>query len=186
MKKDFSKDDWNKEYQYFLESDRSTPPSDVTAFIKRTLHDELNPPIWKVFCKLFAIHFIAGVITLFFCPQLGVTIHKENDFLLSFFSSFGSYGCMLACGAVFLGGTGLVAAFLLRTHEVRAIRKTPLLQWALLVFLSLGFFLSVGEVEHTIPASLIAAWSLGALLGGFFSFRLGWLLRGHVKNYLLS
>jgi hypothetical protein len=186
MKDKISSGDWNKEYQYFLESPRQAPRADFTSFIKRTLHEDLNPRAWKVFSKLFVIHFISGTITLFFCPQLGVGFHRENSFLFNLFLGFGEYGCMVACGALFLGSTGLIAALLLRSQEIRVIRKTRALQLALLAFLSLGFFLSFQEAERALPISLMVAWIVGACLGGFFTFQLGWLLRGRIKHHLLS
>lgn len=183
MKDKFSS--WDKEYQTFLESTPVKPSVDMTSFIKKSLHADLNPSAFKVFSKLFIIHFVSGAITLFFCPQLGVTIHPSNNFLLSFFAGFGEYGCMVACGALFLGGTGLVAALLLRTQEIRVIRKTRALQWALLAFLSLGFFLSVRESEHAISLSLIATWVVGALFGGSFTFQLGWIVRDRIRHHLI-
>lgn len=186
MKDKFSSEEWSKEYRYFLESPRSAPSIDVTSFIKKSLDEDLNPRAFKVFSKLFVIHFISGAITLFYCPQFGVSIHGKKSFLLSLFSGFGEYGCMVACGALFLGGTGLVAALLLRSQEIRVIRKSRTLQWALLAFLSLGTFLSVREAEHAIPLSLIAAWVAGALFGGFFTFQLAWFARNRIRHYLLS
>lgn len=186
MNEKISSEELSKEYRYFLSSQRSLPSIDVTSFIKKSLHEDLNPGTFKVFSKLFAIHFISGVITLFYCPQLGVSLHPEESFLLGLFSGFGEYGCMVACGALFLGGTGLTAALLLRFPEIRVIGRSRTLQWALLAFLSLGVFLSVRESEKAIPFGLISAWVGGAFLGGFFTFQLGWLVRGRVRHYLLS
>lgn len=185
MKDKFSLEDWNSEYQYLLDSEEVVPPHHLTSLLKKSFHEDLNPPAWRVFCKLFVIHFIAGAITLYFCPQLGVSIHAKNGVLLSLFQSFGEYGCMIACGAVFLGGTGLTAALLLRSVEIRVIRKTRILQWGFLAFLSLGLFLSIKESEITIPFSLSLTWLIGALTGGFFTFQFGWFVRAKVRQHLL-
>lgn len=177
--------DWDKEYQLLLESPRTSPPRELNTRLKKFAHDDLNPPAWKVFCKLFAIHFVAGTVTLFFCPQLGFSIHPRETSLFSFLLKLGEFPCTVLCGAIFLGATGLVAALLLRSPEIRAIKKTRALQWALLSFLSLGFFLSLKEAETHIPLGLAAIWVLSALVGGFFSFQLGWLVRGKIKAHFL-
>ena len=177
-------DDLRKEYRFFLESPRSNPPSEVSTRIKQSLRDDLNPAAFKVFCKLFAIHFISGTLTLFLCPQLGITLGGDEASFLTLFTKLGEYGCAVACGAMFLGGTGLIAAFLLRSQEVRVIKQTRALQLVLLAFLSLGFLLSVGENERAIPFGLMTAWVAGALLGGVFTFQLGWLVRDRVRHSL--
>jgi len=186
VKDKFSIEDWNKEYQYLLDSRRISPPAHLTSSLKKSFHDDLNPAVWAVFGKLFAIHFISGAITLFFCPQLGVNLHGKDGMLLDLFRGFGEYGCNLACGALFLGGTGLIAALLLRSQEIRAIKRTRALQWAFLAFLSLGLFLSIREEETAISFGLVTAWLLGALSGGFFTFQIGSFVRQRVKHYLLS
>lgn len=185
MKDKFSIEDWNKEYQYLLSSEPISPSANLTSDIRKTIRDDLNPAVWRVFGKLFAIHFISGAITLFFCPQLGVNLHGKNGMLLNFFSNLGEFGCNLACGALFLGGTGLVAALLLRSQEVRAIKRTRALQWAFLAFFSLGIFLAVREEETAISFGLATTWLLGALSGGIFTFQMGSLLRERIKQYVL-
>lgn len=181
-KRNSSSQDWNEEYSFLLKSPKMTPPGRVGVDVKRAIHAELNPSAWSVFCKLFAIHFVSGTVTLVFCPQLGFQIHETARTLLVFLSRFGEYGCMLVCGALFLGSTGFFAAFLLKPQEVRAIRKSRGLQWAFLSFLSVGFFLAVREQEHSLPLALIAAWSAGALFGGFFVFRVSYSVRMRLQQ----
>jgi len=182
MNKETSREELIQEYRLLLESPKSAPPSELSAFLKKQVATELNPTAQAVFLKLFAIHFISGAITLLVCPQFGIVLTERSHALLSLFLGFGEYGCMLVCGAVFLGGTGLVAALLLKAQEVRAIRRSKGLQWALLAFLSVGFFLAFREQERAIPIGMAVTWLLGALLGGVSVFGLSYELRRRLRQ----
>lgn len=177
--------DWNEEYRLFLDSPRRMPPREFSSDIKKAVGTELNPAHWLVLTKLFAIHFVSGTVTLIFCPQFGIGVHAQSELLYGIFRWLGEYGCMIACGAFFLGTTGFFAALLLRVQEVRVIRKSRGLQWALLSFISVGFFLAFQEQEMAIPAGLVVAWIIGALLGGSSVFGLGYLLRSRVRQHVV-
>jgi len=176
------KSNWNDEYKMFSEGTPKTPPKHLTVPFKKAVLKELNPSLQLVFAKLFAIHFISGTLTLFFCPQFGFAFHGTDGPLLAAFLRLGEYGCMIACGGLFVGATALVAALTLKAPEVRAIKRSRWLQWALLAFLSLGFFLSFREQESTIPLGLAAAWMTGALAGGISVFQGTYFLRMYVKE----
>lgn len=175
---------WNDEYRFFLDSPGSTPPKEFSSQIKKTVHTELNPPRLFVIIKLFAIHIVSGAVTLFFCPQFGLTFHTQSDFLYGAFRWLGEYGCMIACGAFFLGATGLAAAVVLRAQEVRVIRKSRGLQWILLSFISVGFFLAFQEQERAIPLGLVVAWIAGAFLGGLSVFGFSYSLKSRFRTQI--
>lgn len=176
--------DWNEEYRLFLDSPRRAPPREFSSQIKKAVDAEFNPARWLVLGKLFAIHFVSGLVTLLFCPQFGITFLGRGEALYGVFRWLGEYGCMVPCGAFFLGTTGLLAALLLKVGEVRVIRKSRGLQWALLSFISVGFFLSFQEQEMAIPGGLILAWIVGALTGGVSVFQVIYLLRTRLRNRL--
>lgn len=177
--------EWNEEYRLFLDSPRRMPPGEFSSDIKKAVSTELNPAHWRVLTKLFAIHFISGAVTLIFCPQFGIAFHAQSESLYGVFRWLGEYGCMIACGAFFLGTTGLFAAMLLKVQEVRVIRKSQGLQWALLSFISVGFFLAFQEQESAIPAGLVVAWIVGAVLGGSSVFGFSYLLRSRVRQHVV-
>lgn len=182
MSKKLSPEDWNQEYRAFLDSPKSHTPAELTTLIKKQVEREFNPSGSSVFFKIFLIHFVSGVSTLFVCPQFGIMLTKKSHSLLNLLPGLGEYGCMLFCGAFFLGVTGLISALLLKRQEVRAIRKSKGLQWALLTFLSVGFFLAFQEQEHSIPLGLAATWAVGGLLGGISIFRVSYELRSRLRR----
>jgi len=181
MKENDRQRDWLREYHAFESASKVRPPAVLSREIKSIFWGDLNPSVARVFAKLVVIHFVAGTLTLLFCPQFGIALFERTHALIEFFLHFGEHGCMIACGAIFLGSTGLVAGFLLRLEEIRVIRKTKFLQLALLALLSLGCFLAFSEQERAMPIGLALAWLVGSVAGGFFSIQLGWKLRLHTR-----
>ena len=177
--------DWNEEYRLFLDSPRRTPPREFSSDIKKAVSTELNPAYLLVLSKLFAIHFVSGTVTLLFCPQFGIAIHAQSESLYGVFRWLGEYGCMIACGAFFLGATGFFAALLLKIQEVRVIRKSRGLQWTALAFVSIGCFFAFQEQEMAIPGGLLAAWTLGAFAGGSSVFGVGYLIRSRIRRHVV-
>ncbi len=181
MKEKRASSNWNEEYRFFVDSPAAPPPDHLTRHFKKSVSREFNPSHSLVFAKLFAIHFISAALTLFFCPQLGFAVHGKSELLFDVFLRLGEYGCMLACGGLFLGATAFTAAFSLRLPEMRAIRNSRGLQWGLLALLSVGFFLSFREQESVLPLGLVLTWVVGALLGGVSVFHFGYWVRSRLR-----
>jgi hypothetical protein len=98
---------------------------------------------------------------------------------MSFFMRYGDVACQIACGALFLGLSILVASFFLRPEEVKVIRKNRLTQIAALLGLSLGAFVCAGG---DVLSSLTLAWVFGALGASLISLELGWVVRRALKR----
>ena len=173
MKHSLSTQEWIKEFEEFLGVQPQLPPEHLSQSILSYVHSDLNPSPWKVFSKLSLIHALVGGITLLFCPQFGLSLWDGMG-MMHIFMKWGEQVCMLACGAVFMAGSLLVASLGLRVEEIRVIRKTELLQISILGLLSLGAFLCLGL---NIVLSLAAFWFLGSLFGGIITLELGWKLR---------
>lgn len=162
-----------KDYADFLSSANHSVPFLVSERILRQVSRELNPPAGGVFLKLVFIHFAIGVFSLGFCPQFGVSLTSSMGFM-HYLMQVGETVCMLGCGAFFTGVSLLAATFILRSEEVRVLRRNHLAQIGSLGTLSLGAFLCLGG---EIVASLGAIWMLGAILGGAASLQVGWYFR---------
>lgn len=169
--------DWSEEFRFFLDTDGSTPPKILASKVKGSVLTDLNPAFWIVSLKLLAIHFVSGAATLLVCPQFGWSFKGETRFLVELFNGLGEHGCLFACGALFMGATGLISALLLRPQDVRAIRASRGLQWVLLALFSAGVLLSFFEQEASIAQGLVVAWLLGAVTSGAGLFQLVSYLR---------
>lgn len=173
MKKTPSPQEWIQEFNEFISADPIQPPKQVSNSVLSRIHADLNPSSWLVFTKLAAIHGIVGFITLLFCPQFGLGL-TDGMGLMALFMRFGQQACMLGCGAVFMSGSALAASLILRPEEVRAIKRTELLQISGLALLSMGVFIYAGA---GVVVSLGLFWILGSVVGGLGTFELGYRLR---------
>ncbi|MCC7442672.1 MAG: hypothetical protein IT285_13640 [Bdellovibrionales bacterium] len=162
------------EFREFMSAEERTPPPGVTETILSRVRADLNPSAARVFSKLLAIHSVTAAVTLSFCPQFGFRLLGEGMGLMHVFMAFGTYGCMVACGALFTGLSLLLAAFILRGEEIRKIRDNRLLTLGALTLLSLGFFIMV---DAEIVFSLAVTWFAGALIGSWLTLELGWMIR---------
>ena len=182
MKKSQTPTDWIKEFHEFISAEAVTPPQALSESVAARIQGELNPPLLSVFLKLSGIHAVLGAVTLAFCPQFGFAL-TSGPGLMGPFMALGEQGCMVGCGAVFMGGSLLAASLVLKSDEVRAIRRTELLQISLLALLSLGVFVCAGV---GVVAGLGLFWLLGSVVGGLGTFELGWALRRNLRARLYA
>ncbi len=163
-----------QEFEEFVKGAPVVPHPSAKLDLSSTVHRDLNPSPYVVFSKLLAIHFATAVLTLSICPQFGIRLLGDGMGLMHYFMSFGTYGCLVACGAFFTGTSVLAAGLLLRGEELRKIRQNRWLELGTLVLLSLGFFV-MKDAELIFGITL--AWTLGALLGSLAVLELTWMLR---------
>lgn len=163
-----------KEFAEFMSTKGSTPPQALSEAILARVQTDLNPSALRVFSKLIAIHATTAVVTLSVCPQFGFRVFGQGMGLMHYFMAFGTYGCMIACGAFFTGMSLLIAALVLRAEEIRKIHQNRILSLGAVTLLSLGFFIMV---DADILLSLALTWFVGAMLGSWITLEVGWTLR---------
>ncbi len=164
------------ELREFVQAVPVAPSQGLSDSILSRVHRDLHPSFLALFLKLSAIHAIVGGVTLAFCPQFGLGLTAGMG-LMGFFMRWGEQACMVGCGAVFMGGSLLIASLVLRPEEVRAIRKTELLQVGMLALLSIGSFVCTGAA---VVVSLGLFWILGSIVGGLGTLELGWAFRRQI------
>ncbi len=163
----------NSDYTAFLAAKEIPPPPRLTQEILTQVQRDLNPPLWRVFTKLGALQLGVGGIVLMFCPQFGTNLFSGMG-LMTPFMRFGDIGCMIGCGSVFLGASGLLGALIFSTAELGVIRKSRLLQLSSMVLLSGGAFVCLAGDQLL---TLGLAWVFGGLVGGLATMELGWFAR---------
>ncbi|MBC7690869.1 MAG: hypothetical protein H7222_03815 [Methylotenera sp.] len=170
-----------QEFEAFLKTEAVSVPATLSESIFFRIEKNLNPNPWLIFSKLAGIHLGVGALTLSICPQFGVRFFGSGLGVVKLFFHLGTYGCMMACGAFFVGASVLVAASLLSRDELRKLRAHPWLQLSSVVLLSLGGFI-MADAEILIGFAF--AWALGSLLGGFTALQVGWYFRASSMSYL--
>ena len=164
---------WGKDFAEFHSIEATEVPSQLSEKVLGRIHAELHPSPFLVFGKTTAIHLLAGLVTLLFCPQFGVSF-TSNMGVMGYLMRFGESVCMLGCGALFMALSLFIASFALKPEEVRTLKGSELFQLAGLSALSLAVFICAGA---EVVFSLGIIWFAGAVLGGILSLEAGWILR---------
>lgn len=165
MNKNVNKnEEWLNDYNDFL-SCECQPPQGTSDQVLRNIGKLIKPSPYSVFSKVLGIHAVIGVLSLSICHQFGLNPFNTNSSLADWFMTAGGHHvCMILCGVISIALSILAAGLFLTIEEVRAFRKTEVLQFLTLGILTLGAFVLFGA-EVTI--GLGGLWFLGLLLGGF-------------------
>ncbi|MCO4795310.1 MAG: hypothetical protein KC493_16445 [Bacteriovoracaceae bacterium] len=174
-------DKLQKEWEEFKSHDAKEVPENLEVKLKGSILSKLNPKKSLLFAKLALVQSFIGTLTLLFCPQFEFSL-TANDKLYHFFhNQFGHYGCMVACGALFLGSGMIFAGLILNEDEIRGIKKSRSLFIAAVTGASMTVFLLVGAKFYL---DLTLFWVLGTLLGGLLSFETSsWIKIKALKSF---
>lgn len=167
--------EWLNDYQDFLSSENVKVPSEVNSNILSKMQQLLNPSAWNVFFKLLGIHLVTGFLSLSICHQFGLNPFNTERSLADWFMKVGGHHfCMLGCGTLFVGVSILAAGYFLTLEEIKALKRTELLQNLSIGLISLGMFTAFG-VEFVL--SIAGLWLLGGLIGGYVATTAVWKLK---------
>ncbi|AGH95944.1 hypothetical protein [Pseudobdellovibrio exovorus] len=165
-------DKWLQDYQDFLDAEQTPVPPDQTTAVFSKINPLLKPNALFVFSKILGVHLVTGFLSLAVCHQFGLNPFQTQYSLADWFMKVGGHHfCMLGCGLTFVSISLLFSGYFLTLEEIKALKRTELLQNLTLGLISIGIFLSFG-VEMAL--SIGALWLLGALLGGFIATTLVW------------
>ncbi|HLB58639.1 MAG TPA: hypothetical protein VJL87_00955 [Bdellovibrionota bacterium] len=164
---------WTTEFVEFVSTPSIEPPTRISEDVFTHVKQALNPSPFKVFIKISLIHLIMGTLTLLFCPQFGVSPFKGIG-LMAIFMHLGPIGCMISCGALFLGTSMLTASLILRPEEIKILRKGTIFHLLVLSLFSMAILICA---RAEIALGLGTAWLLGSTLGGTSTFEIGWMIR---------
>lgn len=157
------------------------PPAEVSKRLLQQVHARMTPSFLKLLPKILILHLLSAVLSLSICEQFGFRLIGEGPGLMGTFASLGTYGCMAACGFVFLGLSLLLCGLFLEFEDLSFLRKRRFAVVGVLSFASLLSFLA-GQGFVVIGSAL--AWGAGSMLGGLAILEAAsWLrLRLHIKR----
>lgn len=166
---------WLIEYEAFLNEDSTPVPKDATEKVFVRMQDLINPSAAIVFFKVFLIHLAVGFLSLRICHQFGMNpFNTESSLADWLMAMWGHHICMIVCGTLFLSASILSAGYFLSIEEVKALRRTEVLQTAGLAFFSLIVFAAFGT---EIALGVAGLWLFGALAGGFIATEVVWVMK---------
>lgn len=161
-------------YESFIQGEDKTAPQHLKQNILNAIGADLKISPAQTWLKFSAIHAVIGAISLLFCPQFNLSLSGKKDLYHYFHQTLGHEGCMLVCGAIFLGTGALASVVLMRQAEVQLVRRSLMMAFLLLAFVSLGLFFSFGA---QIYLDLATPWLLGAVFGGASTFKVSGIVK---------
>ena len=127
----------------------------------------LNPAIWMVFAKFFSIETAAGFATLLVCPQFNISFGSHNALFHSLHSTLSPFLFFIVCGIFFVLLGAALAGLILSRDEIRAVKKTKYIYYAVYSLTAYIIFVTLGAEVFLMSA---IAWILGAIAGNFIGF----------------
>lgn len=166
---------WLEEFSQFVHSDSSVVPSHLTERVQGKMKPLLQPNSFSVFGKVLGIHLGVGLVSLAFCHQFGLNPFQTEFSLDNWFMKVGGHNfCMVACGFLFVALSLLAANYWITIEELKALKRTGLLQALSIGLVSLALFYFFGGEMMLGMAGL---WLLGGLLAGFLANQVSWKVR---------
>ena len=163
------------DYQEFLAADGEKIPQTVKDQVFRRISKLMNPSAVIVFFKVLAIHLVVGFFSMSICHQFGMNPFNTERSMSDWMMSVGGHrACMAGCGVVFIGLSLFAAGYFLTIEEVKALKKTELLQTLALGVISLGLFVAFGA---EMAVGIAGLWLLGGLIGGVAATQAIWKLK---------
>lgn len=163
-----------KEFSLFLKGNLEPPPA-ISQRIFSYVHAALNPSIpWTVF-KVFLFHVLGSAVTLFFCPQYGISFIGSSQGIMPYIIKIHPAFCFVACGFIWMIGGQLLSYFLLTIDEKRVMGGY---RWGFgfaAIGMSLLMFGCLGQLNFDLWLGL---WILGAVsIVIFWNWRIDFQLR---------
>jgi Na+/melibiose symporter-like transporter len=164
----------NHDYESFIQGEEKSAPDQLKQNIFNKIENDLKVTPALTWVKFSAIHAFIGALSLLFCPQFNLSLSGKKDLYYFFHQTLGHEGCMIVCGAIFLGTGALASVFLLKQAEIYMVRRSLMMAFLLLAIISLGLFYIFGA---QIYFDLATPWLLGAVVGGASTFKVSGILK---------
>lgn len=167
---------WESEYQEFLQTEPEQPAATMSRRIADRVRHDLQPTALRVFITMLVTYSLTGAFTLFFCPQYGI---GRDLGVMSIFMRLGHHGCLLACGAFFLGSGTLMLLAVLRPEELRVAYRFQVWQIPAAALLLQALLSQIGSAQ---PLHASIFWLIGSSLGGLLVLQVGWFISESLSN----
>lgn len=171
-----NEENWNAEFQEFLELRPEKMPTDRSSAIHQWVKRDIQPAKTLIFLKILILHSVTGTLSLAMCNQFGMNPFKTSFSLMKYFHHFGDSGCMIFCGMLFVGISAFWCSWILRPDELRVLKQSAIFQTIGLGLVSLLVFTLVGT---PVMQGMFAFWLVGGIIGGGLSIETVYRLRHH-------
>ena len=152
----------NDELFDFISNEEKVPPQ-LDKSTRELISTAIN---FKVTLIKFFISMVVGLlITLFLCPQFGISLSNDHQSFSHFIMELGPTVCGAYCGAVFFAGGSLATSLVLRRNEIWWIHRYRLrlfLPFAALTMWGLMFLSGNSADPHFSSTHYHVSWLISA------------------------
>ncbi len=172
-----------QEYDFFCngESNQLQPKIASHSAIHEKILWDLKYGAWVSGAKVMLAQAFTGTASLLLCPQFHLGLTSQKYVVHTFHHTLGPAGCMLACGAIFLGSGALLGMLLLRQDEIQRLRFSFIGTFLLIALFAIFTFIVLGA-EVYFKEGLW--WVLGAFMTPAIIFIIDKSIRGKTPAYL--
>jgi len=156
-----------REFADFIETAQKAPGERLDAAVLGRVRTDLGPALWKIYTKFSLIETTAGLLTLTICPQFGLGLAPDNQFLHALHSSTPPALFYLLCGLFFVIFGAALGGLILNRAEISRVGSSKYLYFAIYSVSSYLIIVTLGP-EAFVVSSLV--WILGAVLGSILGF----------------
>ena len=173
----------NKDYLEFCDEVSNHPHNSIHTdqVIHRKILWDLKYGAWISGAKIMLAQCLTGAASLLICPQFHLGLTSQKYVMHTFHHSLGPEGCMVACGAIFLGSGALLGMLLLRRDEIQRLRFSFIGSFLFIALFAIFTFIILGA-EVYFKEGLW--WILGAFVTPTLIFLIDKSIRGKTLDYL--
>ncbi|MBI2521040.1 MAG: hypothetical protein HYV97_11500 [Bdellovibrio sp.] len=172
-----------QEYLSFCNEVQNPPYQEIGSnqIVQAKILWDLKYGAWVSGAKVIFAQVLTGAASLLLCPQFHLGLTSQKYVVHTFHHSLGAEGCMVACGAIFLGSGALLGILLLRKDEIQRLRFSFIGSFFLIALFAIFTFIVLGA-EVYFKEGLW--WILGAFSIPSLIFILDKNIRGKTPVYL--
>ncbi len=168
---------WFAQFTDFMNTNVRAPAS-LTSKVLLQIKKDLEPAFSITFQKFILSQMVAGVATLFVCPQFGVSLVEIKGYhFIHSVMAYGDWACAALCASIFIGASSVISVFVLSRAEMQVLRSKPMVSIALppLVYLLVFVVMrrpDAANAEIFMSPSYLATWyfvAVGIILLTLFS-----------------
>lgn len=164
-----SKIELEKEYVEFLAqpsesngaSNHEAKDEDFLAYTSQ----QIAPPLGPLALKLLPVTLLSGFLSLFLCPQFGLTPYKLEPDFLSHLLHQNLFICGLYCGGILYAVLSLSTYFYCSHYERLQLQKKLAFAPFFIAALAWAGFMLLTETDYTLSLKYNSGWLFAIVFG---------------------
>lgn len=151
------------DFEDFVKPSECIMPDTIERSIRENIVSKMCPTTISVLGRILIIYAVAGLISVYLCPQLGIGFHTSTT-IVDFFMKYGHDVCTLMCGAFYLSLGTVFSLVLLPKDFRRVFMSNVFVLVPVIAIISLTVFLLLGANEKVLH---YVYWIIGGIISSY-------------------